>query len=159
MEQSALQTLRSASVTALPSAAALPGAAIESLTAPRASIRAVGPAALPLRIGLIVACAVAVGAAYDVGNPTAYLQADLALAHLLRGMAVIKSMIVLAAVGAVWWRLGWAVSRPVAVAYVAGCAALAGSTMLIWQLTSIPLAAVVFHGAALGMVIVGWRER
>jgi hypothetical protein len=31
--------------------------------------------------------------------------------------------------------------------------------MLIWQLTWIPLAAVVFHAAALGMLVLGWRER
>jgi hypothetical protein len=114
---------------------------------------------LPLRIGLIVACALSVSAAWHVGDPTAYLQTDIALAHLLRGMAVIKSTIVLAVMGAVWWRLGWLVSRPVAVVYIAGCAVLAGSTMMIWQLSFIPLAAVVFHGAGLGMLIVGWRER
>jgi hypothetical protein len=140
MEQSLLRSLYSASVAA----------------ASRTSTRAVAPSALQLRICLIVACAVAVGAAFDVGNPTGYLQADIALAHLLRGMAVIKSTIVLAAVGAVWWRLSWVVSRAAAVTYIA---VLAGSTMLIWQLTWIPLAAVVFHGAALGMLIVGWRER
>jgi hypothetical protein len=143
MEQSLLRSLYSASVAA----------------ASRTSTRAVAPSALQLRICLIVACAVAVGAAFAVGNPTGYLQADIALAHLLRGMAVIKSTIVLAAVGAVWWRLSWVVSRAAAVTYIAGCAVLAGSTMLIWQLTWIPLAAVVFHGAALGMLIVGWRER
>lgn len=130
-----------------------------STPASRTSIRAIAPSALPLRICLIIACAVAVGAAFDMGNPTPYLRADIALAHLLRGMAVIKCTLVLAAVGVVWWRLGWVVSRAAILAYIVGCAALAGSTMLIWQLTWIPLAAVVFHGAALGMLIVGWRER
>jgi hypothetical protein len=38
-------------------------------------------------------------------------------------------------------------------------AVLAGSTTLIWQLSFIPLAALLFHGALLAVVYVGWRDR
>jgi hypothetical protein len=31
--------------------------------------------------------------------------------------------------------------------------------MLIWQLTLIPLAALMFHAALIGMLYLGWRER
>jgi len=114
---------------------------------------------LPLRTALIAACALSIGAAAWFGDPSGYLQADPALARLLRGMALIKSTIVLGAVGAVFWRFGFATSRPAAAVYVVGCGALAGSTMLIWQLTLIPLAAVLFHLSAVCMLLVGWRER
>ncbi len=108
---------------------------------------------------MILACALSIGIAAWLGDPSGYLQADPALARLLRGMALIKSAIVLASVGAVFWRLGFAISRPAAMAYVVGCGVLAGSTMLIWQLSLIPLAAILFHVAAVGLLLVGWRER
>ncbi len=114
---------------------------------------------LPLRAWVIAACALGIGAAAWFGNPGGYLHADPALARLLRGMALIKSAMVLAAVGAVVWRFGFPVAKPVAVVYIVGCCVLAGSTTLIWQLTLIPLAAILFHAAALGMLIVGWRDR
>jgi len=115
--------------------------------------------ALPLRAGLLVACAAAIGVAAWAGDPSAYLQADPALARLLRGMALIKGMIALGAVGAVYWRLAWPVGRLVAATYLITAAVLVGSTTLIWQLSYIVLAAVLFHVAALTMLIVGWRER
>jgi len=112
-----------------------------------------------LRIITVAACALSIGAAGWIGDPSGYLQADLALAHLLRGMAVIKGMLALAALGAVLWRFGWPVSKPVAFGYAFGSSVLAGSTMLIWQLSFIPLAAVLFHVAAAAMLIIGWREK
>jgi hypothetical protein len=160
MVQTVLDNLRSAaaamrSVPALRVAAAIDSVAIDRSAS--SSTPWLRPALL--RVGLILACAASVGVAFHVGDPAASLRADPALAHLLRGMAAIKSTLVLAAIGACLWRLGWAISGPIAVAYIAGCAALAGSTMLIWQLTAIALAALVFQGAALGMLVVGWRER
>jgi len=121
--------------------------------------RAAAQTALPLRAVVIVACALAIGAAAWFGDPSGYLQADPALARLLRGMALIKGAAVIAAVGAVLWRFGFPVSKPVALAYALGSGVLAGSTMLIWKLTLIPFAAVLFHASALAMLIVGWRER
>jgi hypothetical protein len=111
-----------------------------------------------LRSVLIVGCAISVGIAMYMGDPSGYLLADPALARLLRGMAVIKGVIAIAIVGAVWWRFGRAVSRPVAVSYALGCWVVAGSTTLVWQLTSIVMAAVLFHAAALSMLIVSWRD-
>ncbi len=81
------------------------------------------------------------------------------MARLLRGMALIKGMIALGAVSAVYWRLAWPVGRLVAATYVITALVLVGSTTLIWQLSYIALAAVLFHVAALTMLIVGWRER
>jgi hypothetical protein len=103
--------------------------------------------------------AVAIGIAAWLGDPSGYLHADPALARLLRGMALIKGIIAIAAVGAVFWRLAWPVSRAVSVTYLVSSWALAGSTMLIWQLSYIVPAALLFHAAALSLLLVSWRER
>jgi hypothetical protein len=125
--------------------------------APQSVAGATRPAML--RAVLLAGCVIAVAFAAWAGDPTASLQADPALARLLRCMALIKGLLVLGALGAVLWRFGWPVGRPVAAAYAGGTWVLAGSTTLIWQLSHIPLAAVLFHAAAIGMLAVGWRER
>jgi hypothetical protein len=111
------------------------------------------------RGAVIAACVIAIGAAAWFGDPRDYVQADPALARLLRGMALIKALIALAAIAAVLWRFRFPVLPPVAIGYVLGSAVLAGSTMCIWQLSFIPQAAVLFHMAGVGMLVVGWRER
>jgi hypothetical protein len=111
------------------------------------------------RTALIASCALSIGLGASMGHPAAYLQADPALAHLLRAMALIKGLLVVGAVGAALWRYGWPIAAPVAIGYAACVAVLAGSTMLIWQLTLIPLAALMFHAALIGMLYLGWRER
>ncbi len=111
------------------------------------------------RTALIGGCALAIGLAAWVGHPAGQLEADPALAHLLRGMAAIKALLTLGALSAVLWRFGRPIAPPVTVAYAISGAVLAGSTTLIWQLTWIPLAALLFHAALIGMVCLGWRER
>jgi hypothetical protein len=112
-----------------------------------------------LRGGLVSGCAIAIGIAAWLGHPADYLHADPALARLLRGMALIKGVIALAIVGAVFWRLAWPVAKRAVAAYLLCSWAVAGSTMLIWQLSYIVPAAVLFHAAALSLLWVGWRER
>jgi len=101
----------------------------------------------------------AIGIAAYLGDPTGFTQADPALGRLLRGMALIKGVIALAILAAVWWRFGRPVFKSAAAVYLSGSWIVAGSTMLIWQLSWIPLAALLFHAAALSMLVVGWRER
>jgi hypothetical protein len=126
---------------------------------PRTGARAwVGEAAL-WRAAIVAGCILAMAVAAWVGHPAEYLEADPALAHLLRGMALIKASIVLGVVGAVLWRCGWRLPSAVGAGYVAGSSVMAGSTLLIWQLNHIVVAAVLFHGAALGMLVLGARER
>jgi hypothetical protein len=112
-----------------------------------------------LRAFLIVGCALAIGAATWVSEPSGYLQADPALARLLRGMALIKGAAVLGAVLAVHWRFGWRVTKPLSLTYILGSWTLAGTTMLIWQLTWIALAAVAFHAALLAILLAAWRDK
>ena len=113
----------------------------------------------PWRAALLLGCVAAIGVAAWVGDPSGTLQADPALARLLRGMALIKAAIACAAVAAVYWRFGWAVSRGAAAVYLLSSATLTGSTMLIWQLSCIIPAALLFHAAAISLLVVGWRER
>jgi hypothetical protein len=111
-----------------------------------------------LRCGLVLGCAIAIGIAVRLGHPADYLNADPALARVLRGMALIKGVIALAIVCAVFWRLAWPVAKNAGAAYLICSWAVAGSTMLIWQLSYIVPAAVLFHAAALSLLWVGWRE-
>jgi hypothetical protein len=113
---------------------------------------------LAMRTALVCGCAVSMAAAAWYGDPTAYLQADPSLARLLRGMALIKALLVVLAAAAVLWRLGKPASYRVVAAYLAGCWAIAGAATLIWQLTLIPLAAIGFHVAEISMLVVAWRE-
>ena len=111
-----------------------------------------------LRCGLMVGCAISIALAGHLGDSVGF-QADPALARLLRGMALIKGVIALAVVAAVWWRVGRPVSKPVATGYLLGSWMLVGSTTLIWQLSWILLAAFLFHASALSMLLISWRER
>jgi hypothetical protein len=130
-----------------------------ALAANRSASAAPSTVVALLRGALVAGCAVAIGIAAWLGDPVGYLHADPALARLLRGMALIKGMIAIAVVGAVFWRLAWPVSRTAGTAYLACSWAVAGSTMLIWQLSYTVPAAAMFHVAALSLLLVSWRER
>ncbi len=110
------------------------------------------------RSALVLGCVMFIGLAAWVGDPAHYLHADPALARLLRAMAIIKGMIAIAAAGAVFWRLGRPVSMATAASYLLGIWVISGSSMLIWQLSYIVAAAVLFHVAAVTLLVVSWRE-
>lgn len=111
------------------------------------------------RAFLICGCALAIGVAVWVSDPADYLRTDPALARLLRGMALIKGAAVLGAVLAVHWRFGWRVSRPLSITYLLGSWTLAGTTMLIWQLTWIAVAGIAFHAALFAILLAAWRDK
>jgi hypothetical protein len=113
----------------------------------------------PLRIALLTGCVISLGIAAHWGDPSTFVHEDPALSRLLRGMAVIKAAITMALVAAVLWRFGRPLSKPVAAGYLLGAWALVGATTLIWQLSWIPAAAILFHAAFLSMLFVSWRER
>ena len=127
---------------------------------PVAAVPAAPAAGLFLRrMALLLGCAAAIGVAAWAGDPATTLQADPALARLLRGMALIKATPALGALGAVYWRFGWAVSRAAVAGYLLSAWTLVGSTMLIWQLSCIVPAALLFHAAAVTLLMIGWLER
>lgn len=111
-----------------------------------------------LRAALLLGCLAAVTLAAWVGNPAAHLQSDLELAQLLRGMAIIKAGIVIAAAGLLLWRFRRPVPVLLAWVYLLGGWLIAGASMMIWQLTLIPLAALAFHVGELAMLVAAWRD-
>jgi hypothetical protein len=112
-----------------------------------------------LRTALMAGCAIAIGIVGLLSDPSGFTRADPDLARLMRGMALIKGVIAIAIVATIWWRFGCPVFKSVAAGYLLGSWILVGSTTLIWQLWWIPLAAILFHAAALSMLFVSWRER
>jgi hypothetical protein len=80
------------------------------------------------------------------------------LGLLLRFMAVIKASIALAAISLALWRFGQPVSVMAAAGYVAGAACLVAATVLIWCLSFIAAAAIIFHVGLIGLLVLAWRE-
>lgn len=130
--------------------AASPGSRTAALPRLGATVR--------LRLLLIGGALLAAAAAYLVGDPTAYLQADPKLGVLLRGMAVIKAMFSLAATAALWWRFGRPIAPATAAVYLVATWMTAGASVLVWQLWHIGLGAVTFHAGELTLLLVAWRE-
>jgi|GEM_PF-1343706 len=108
------------------------------------------------RSSLIVVCVAAMAIAAHVGAPSTLLHDDPELAHLLRGMALIKATIALAAVALSWWRFRRPTPRVAAAIYIVAAGLMVGATISIWQLSSLLLAAVVFHLGLFALLVVAW---
>ena len=119
------------------------------------SVRAAG---FVLRAVLLAGCVAALTLAAWIGNPAPYLSADVDLGRLLQGMALIKAGIVFAAISLLWWRFKRPVPVPLAAIYLIGTCLAAGASMLIWQLTAIPLAAITFHAGGLAFLVAAWLD-
>jgi hypothetical protein len=111
-----------------------------------------------LRSLLVLGCLLSAIAAASLADSASLVRADPQLALLLRGMALIKGTVVLAACALLFWRFGHPVRRRTAAAYIFGTGLLSGASMLIWQLSYIPFAALVFHAAACWVLIAAWRD-
>ncbi len=139
-----------------------------SLTAPRYSnefeVSRAGanakrlPNAAVLRGVLIAACALAGMAAYFAGSSGAASHADAELVFLLRGMALLKAAFVLFAAGVLWWRFGSPISLGLATGYILCAAAATGGTVLIWTMTQMGAASLLFHGALIAFLVLGLRD-
>lgn len=137
----------------------LPGMPTEPQALPASAPPAAQVAAAGRHRALLLAgVAVAALAGWVLGDPAPRLAADPELATLLRGMAGIKALLLLGAVALLAWRLGKPVAAPFVAIYLGGAAAMAFATALIWQLTALPLAAVVFHAAEIGVLVAAWRD-
>ncbi len=127
---------------------------------PRSSTGApAGGLALPGWRGRLL-LAVAAGAAlgWFAGDPSGRLGGDAELARLLRGMALVKALLVVGAVRLLWWRFGEPIGARRAWGYVAAVAAMALATLLAWQLSQLALLALVFHGALLSLGVLALRD-
>lgn len=116
------------------------------------------PRILTLGSALVFGSVAAGAIALWFGNPAAYLAADPELARLLRGMALIKAGLVVGAIALLLWRLRRPVTVRTTCVYLIGTWWMAGASMLIWQLTLIPLAAITFHVGELSMLVAAWRD-
>lgn len=135
------------------STAASTGSALEILVGAGST-----PRILTLGSALVLGSIAAGTIALWFGNPAAYLAADPELARLLRGMALIKAGLVVGAMALLLWRLRRPVTARTACVYLLGTWWMAGASMLIWQLTLIPLAAITFHVGELSMLVAAWRD-
>lgn len=106
----------------------------------------------------VLACVLGGLVAGAVAQPSPHLVADTELTWLLRGMGLIKASLIVAALGVLAVRLRWPLPGTLAWGYGACMALLTASTVLIWQLSWIPLAAAVFHIAGLVLLVLAWRD-
>jgi hypothetical protein len=117
---------------------------------------------VPARVGLIVVvlAGIAVGwlATGDVARSHAVAAAGPELTRLLRAMAAIKSLMSLAAVAAVLWRLGAPVGLPWLAGYAAAAAAMAAGPGLIWNMAYVGTGALALHGGLLMSIVLLWRD-
>lgn len=112
-----------------------------------------------LRLYLVLGSVLTIAAAALLGSPLASVAADPDLARLLRGMALVKAVIVVIALILLRWRFGQPLSSQLAGAYLAGAWLMAGASMMIWQLAEIPTAAFSFHLGAFVLLAAAWRDR
>ena len=91
-------------------------------------------------------------------EPAAGWADDPELFRLLRGMAVLKGILAALAFAAVWWRLGRTLGAHLTATYVGSVCVMALATGLIWQLTALPAASALFHGATIALLVAAWRD-
>jgi hypothetical protein len=126
-------------------------------TTPARALRS-RPAATGWRGRLVVAVAFGAAVGLIVGDPSARLAADPELAQLLRGMALIKALLIAVGLRVLWWRFGLAIEPVRARAYVACLAFMAFAAGLAWQLSYLPILTLAFHGALLSLGVLAWRD-
>ena len=114
--------------------------------------------ALRLRLAFLGACALAAVAATFFAGTSGVQSADPDLAKLLKGMAIIKTVILLAAGAAIWWRLGSPIRPGFAAGYIIfGAIGVAGAA-LVWNMAGLAVAPFLFDGGLLGFLILALRD-
>ncbi len=115
-----------------------------------------------LRAGMLAIIAAALVAGFAVTGTQATHLAILhdgpALTRLMRFMAGLKAVMVMAASAAVLWRLGAAISLPRFAAYAVTCASMAAGPGLIWGMAHIGLGALLLHGGLFATLLLIWFD-
>jgi hypothetical protein len=125
---------------------------------PTASDRDHLKSALRLRLAFLGACALAAATATIHAGTGGVQSADPDLAKLLKGMAIIKTVILLAGGTAIWWRLGSPIRPIFAAGYIIfGAAGIAGAA-LVWNMAGLAVAPFLFDGGLLGFLILALRD-
>lgn len=124
----------------------------------QAATSAPWPRTTLLRAALLVAVLIAFLLAMLLGSPSPRYLADPALARLLRGIAMVKGLIAIGAIAALWWRAAWPGSVRTVSAALAGVSAQVAATVWIVRLVAIPWAAGLFHVGLALLMVCAWRE-
>jgi len=124
----------------------------------RATTLAARLAGLNWRGRLVLAVALGAAAGLLIGDPGERLAADPELGRLLRGMAIVKAMLVAAALRVLWWRFGLEIAAPRAWGYIGGVGFMALAGALAWQLSYLAVLSLAFHGALLTLGILALRD-
>jgi len=107
---------------------------------------------------LVIAAGVGAGSTSSQATLHAAAQAGPDWAHLLRAMAALKTVMAVASVGAVVWRLASPAKPAWLAAYsLAGSAMMAGPG-LVWGLVHIGLGALLLHAGLAATLLLLWRD-
>jgi len=130
---------------------------LSDVRAPRAAW-GVAPARVALVVVVLGCIAAGLLATGDAARAHAVAAAGPELTRLLRAMAAIKSLMAVAAVGAVLWRLGAPVRLPWLAGYAVAAAAMAAGPGLIWDMAYVRMGALALHGGLLMAIVMLWRD-
>jgi hypothetical protein len=129
------------------------------------SSRRATPLSVPARSAraalLLVVVVAAVAGAWTAGTQAsgaAVADAGADLTHLLRAMAALKTMMAAAAIAAILWRLGTAVSPMRLVLYALACGGMAAGPGLIWSMAYVRTGALLLHAGLLAGIVLLWRD-
>lgn len=137
------------------------GTGLAVAAAPRRRTRAGVPpgVARPLAVALLLA---ALAAGFVVTDPGSAARAVVAagpdLTRLLRGMAMLKLLMVAAAFAALVWRLGAPARRTWLAAYAIGIVSMGAGPGLIWDMDHVRLGALLLHGGLALTLLLLWRD-
>jgi len=81
------------------------------------------------------------------------------LAMLIRGMVLIKGLILAAAAAGVLWRLGRPAPVPTVLGYTVSLGVSATALGWLWGLSLIPLGSALFYGGIIGALVVAHKDR
>jgi hypothetical protein len=126
-----------------------------STTAPAAS-SALSHGIARALLALVIAASFAAGllATGTEASSSAIALAGADLTHLLRAMALLKSLIA----AGMMWRLGSPVTRAWWAAYALACAGAAAGPGLIWQMAHVGAGALTLDVGLLAALILLWRD-
>jgi hypothetical protein len=134
-------------------------AGANDLEAERRAARAVRfGGAIWRRLGFLAACAFAASAVVVFAGSNAGESADPGLANLLKGMAIIKTVILCCGGAAIWWRLGSPISAGLAAGYIFSAAIATAGAALVWSMTGLALAPFFFDGGLLAFLVLALRD-
>jgi hypothetical protein len=110
------------------------------------------------RLALLSACVFAAAAVHLLAGPGGVQSADPDLARLLKGMAIIKTVFLILAGSAIWWRLGSPIGSALAAGYIFSAAIAAAGAALVWSVTGLAFAPFLFDGGLLAFLIFALRD-